>query len=205
MFKISSIRILVKIVKIAVDIDGVLLDLVITFCEIFNEKYNMHYTKEDVSNWEFFNDWNISEEEAFGIFYQIYENTMVVPFIDEDASKFMKKLNLDHDVYILSARTSLYKAQIIKKLNLHNIKKGEHYNELILVHHKPYDQKQNYKFDIYIDDNPHLAETIKKTKERYLLLYNQPWNQNFICKNNIIRVYNWKEVYETIMSLSKNY
>lgn len=191
--------------KIAVDIDGVLLDLVITFCEIFNEKYNMHYTKEDVSNWEFFNDWNISEEEAFGIFYQIYENTMVVPFIDEDASKFMKKLNLDHDVYILSARTSLYKAQIIKKLNLHNIKKGEHYNELILVHHKPYDQKQNYKFDIYIDDNPHLAETIKKTKERYLLLYNQPWNQNFICKNNIIRVYNWKEVYETIMSLSKNY
>ena len=43
--------------RIAVDIDGVLLDLVITFCEIFNERYNTHYTKEDVSNWEFFNDW----------------------------------------------------------------------------------------------------------------------------------------------------
>jgi uncharacterized HAD superfamily protein len=190
-------------VRIAVDIDGVLLDLVITFCEIFNERYNTHYTKEDVSNWEFFNDWNITEEEAFEIFFQIYENTMDVPFIDEKASEYMRKLNINHDVYILSARTSQYKSQIIEKLNFHNIKKGVHYKELILVHHKPYDQKQNYNFDVYIDDNPHLAETIKNIKERYLLLYDQPWNQDFNCKNNIIRVHNWKEVYDTIISLSK--
>ena len=189
--------------KIAVDIDGVLLDIVISFCEIFNERYKTQYSKEDVTNWEFFNDWNITEEEAFGIFFQIYKNTMDVPFIDKSAPKYMKNLNTEHDVYILSARTSEYKSQIKEKLDFHNIKKGEHYNELILVHHKPYDQKKNYKFDIYIDDNPHLAETIKKSKERYLLLYDQPWNQNFICKNNIIRVHNWKEVYETIVSLSK--
>ena len=188
--------------RIAVDIDGVLLDLVITFCEIFNERYNTHYRKEDVSNWEFFNDWNITEEEAFEIFFQIYENTMDVPFIDKDASEYMRKLNINHDVYILSARTSQYKSQIIEKLNNHNVKLGVHYNELILVHHKPYDQKQNYKFDVYIDDNPHLAETIEKTKGRYLLLYDQPWNQDFVCKNNIIRVHNWKEVYDTINSLS---
>ena len=47
-------------------------------------------------------------------------------------------------------------------------------------------------------DNPNLVEPIKNKKERRLLLYDQPWNQNSVCKDNVIRVYNWKEVYETI-------
>ena len=72
--------------RIAVDIDGVLLDLVITFCEIFNERYNTHYTKEDVSNWEFFNDWNITEEEAFEIAQFLYKSAPY--FLDELKEKF---------------------------------------------------------------------------------------------------------------------
>lgn len=184
--------------KIAIDIDGVLLDIVVNFCKIFNKKHGTSYTKKDITNWEFFNDWNITEEEAFEIFFQIYENTMSVPFIDETAPNYMQELNRSHDVYILSARTSQYRAQIIEKLNFHGIKKGEQYIALILVYHKPYVSKQDYEFDVYVDDNPHLADAIKEMKDRYILLYDQPWNQDFICTNNVIRVYNWNDVYEKI-------
>ncbi len=184
--------------RIAVDIDGVLLDIVVNFCDIFNKKHGTSYDKKDITHWEFFNDWNISEEEAFEIFFQIYENTLSVPFIDETAPEYMEELNQSHEVFILSARASQYRSQIIEKLNLHGIRKGIQYIKLILVHHKPYASKQDYKFDIYIDDNPHLANAIKSMKDRYLLLYDQPWNQNFLCSNNIIRVYNWKDVYEKI-------
>jgi len=184
--------------RIAIDIDGVLIDLMVTYCEIFNEKYKTEYTKKDVKNWEFFRDWNITEEECFEIFYQLYENSMKVPFIDDSAPEYMRKLNTMHDVYIVSARESQYKAQILKKLNYHNVKKKIQYIALILLHHKPYDVKINQDFDVYVDDNPNLAESISKMKERYLLLYDQPWNQNFYCKDNVIRVFNWKEVYETI-------
>ena len=189
---------MVRNVKIAIDIDGVLLDIVVNFCEIFNKKHNTTYKKNDIINWEFFNDWNISEKEAFEIFFEIYENTMSVPFIDDTAPEYMEKLNKSHEVYILSARTSKYRAQIIEKLNFHDIKKGEQYIDLILVHHKPYASKQDYKFDVYVDDNPHLADAIKKMKDRYLLLYDEPWNQDFLCTNNVIRVYNWNDVYEKI-------
>ena len=51
--------------KIAIDVDGVLLDLMTKFCEIFNERYNTRYSKSDVTNWEFFYEWNITEEECF--------------------------------------------------------------------------------------------------------------------------------------------
>jgi uncharacterized HAD superfamily protein len=184
--------------KIAIDIDGVLLNIMSTFLKIFNNRYCTSYKIEDVTNWEFFKDWNISEEEAFDIFYNIYQNTMDVPFIDEMAPEYLGKLHLAHEVYILSTRDPLYRSQVEKKLEFHKIKQNIQYIDLILIHNKPYDSKSSQEFDVFVDDNPHLAEAILKKKDKYLLLYDQPWNKSFLCKNNIIRVYNWKDIYETI-------
>ena len=187
--------------RIAIDIDGVLLDLMVSYCEIFNERHKTEYTKKDVKNWEFFRDWNIAEEESFEIFYELYENTMSVPFIDNRAPEYMKELNFSHDVYIVSAREPQYRSQIIKKLKSHDVKKKVQYVDLILLRHKPYDLKLSQRFDVYVDDNPNLVEPIKKKREGYLLLYDQPWNQNSVCIDNVIRVFNWQEVYEIINDL----
>lgn len=184
--------------KIAIDIDGVLLDLMITFCEIFNKRHKTNFQKKDVTNWEFFMDWNISEKEVFELFFYIYENSMLVPFIDEKASKYMKKLNKKYEVFVVSARNSQYRGQIIEKLHFHKVRKGIEFIELILVDHKPYDLKLNLNYNIYVDDNPNLVEPIKKIKEKYLLLYDQPWNQKCICEKNVFRIRNWKEVYDKI-------
>lgn len=189
--------------KIAIDIDGVLLDLMATFCDIFNQRYNTNYKKKDVINWEFFKDWSISEEEAYEIFYKIYEDSSSVPFIDENAPSILKSLNNFHHIDLVSARTSKYRHQLIKKLNAHGIRKGVQYTNLILVNHKPYDKKLDLKYDIYVDDNPNLVEPVQKMKGRFLLLYDQPWNQYCICEENIIRVYNWKEIHAKIIVLEK--
>ena len=188
--------------KIAVDIDGVLLDIIIPYIEKFNQKHDTEYTKKDVTNWDFYKEWNITEDEAFEFFYEIYENTMSVPFIDEEAPEFMNKLHKLHELYILSARASQYRTQIIEKLDSHDIKKDSHYNDLILVYHKPYDLKITQPFDVYIDDNPNLAKAIQKTDDKYLLLYDQPLNQKIENTNNIIRVFNWKDIY-TVLTTSK--
>ena len=112
-------------------------------------------------------------------------------FIDDKAAEIMKDLYQKHEVYILSALNSEYKTHVVEKLNGHNVKKGEQYIEMIVVAERHWDLKINHKFDIYIDDNPNLVEPIKKLKRRYLLLYDQPWNQDIICADNIIRVYDW--------------
>ena len=182
---------MVSKLRIAIDIDGVLLDIVVNFCDIFNKKHGTSFTRDDVTNWEFFYDWNISEEEAFEIFFEIYENTMSIPFIDDAAPRIMEKLNKKQDVYILSARNSEYRIQIIEKLDFHNIKRGSHYTDLILVKHKPLAAKQNYEFDIYVDDNPHLAEAVKLMEDRYLLLFDQPWNRK---PHPFLTVKSWHEI-----------
>jgi len=185
--------------KIAVDVDGVLFDNIENFVTIFNRRYNTQYTKKDVTQWEFYLDWKISEEEFFEIFFKSYEMSDI--FIDSNAPKYMKELNLVHKVYIVSARTNQKPAQIVEKLEHYNIKTNIHYRDLILVANRPNDSKKHHHYDVYVDDNPNLAKAIKETKDRYLLLYDQPWNQSFECKDNIIRVYNWKEVYEIIQKL----
>lgn len=189
--------------KIAVDIDGVLLDIIIVYCKIFNAKYGTNYQKSDVTNWEFYKDWKISEEQAFEIFFEIYEDSSEIPFIDEKAPKVMEELNKSHTIDIVSARVPEYRNSIKLKLQSHDVNEKLQYNKLILLHHKPYDIKLNQNYDIYIDDSPNLVEPIKNLKEKYLLLYDQPWNQDSNLTNNVIRVYNWEDVYTVIRRLEK--
>ena len=187
--------------KLAIDIDGVLIDIIVTYCEIYNKRYDTNYQKKDITTWDFFKDWDITEETAFKIFYEIYEDSMNVPFIDEDAPKIMKNLNEFYDVDIVSARIPEYRASITEKLISHDIKEGIQYTELILLHHKPYDIKLKQNYDLYVDDNPNLVEPIKLMKNRTLLLYDQPWNQHSVCEYNVHRVHNWEEVEQKIFDL----
>ena len=184
--------------KIAIDIDGVILDIIRTYCEIYNKRYGTNYQKKDITTWDFFKDWNITEEEAFKIFYEIYADSRNVPFIDDDAPKIMKKLNERYDLDIVSARLPQYRSSIIDKLESHGVKEGIQYTELILLHHRPYDIKLKENYDLYVDDNPNLVEPIKMMKSRMLLLFDQPWNQNSVCEDNVHRVYNWEEVEKKI-------
>lgn len=187
--------------KIAVDVDGVLLDIITPYITIYNQLFNSNYRKEDVDKWDFYLDWNLSEKEAFEIFYKIYNNILSVFLIDKNAPKYMEKLNQLHNVDIVSARGSKFKSQLRNILDTCNIKQGQHYHKLILVDVKPYDIKLQYNYDIYIDDNPNLVEIVKNREDSILLLFDQPWNARCICKNNVVRVKNWKNIYNKIKKL----
>ncbi|MBD3194230.1 MAG: hypothetical protein GF317_04190 [Candidatus Lokiarchaeota archaeon] len=191
-------------VALAVDVDGVLLDLMISYCELFNERYDTNYTKNDVISWEFFLDWNISEEKAFQIFYELYENSKDIPVIDKAVKVYLEDIykNKIFKPDIVSARKNEYKKPLVDALKLNGIIQGIHYEKLILVDNKPYNKKINFSYDIYIDDNPYLALSIKDYPEKVLLLYNQPWNRSIedSAIKNVIRVYSWKDVYHYILN-----
>jgi 5'(3')-deoxyribonucleotidase len=187
--------------KIAIDIDGVLLDIIVRYCEIYNKRYGTNYKKKNITTWDFFKDWNITEDVAFGIFYEIYADSMSIPFIDDEAPRIMKKLHERYDLDIVSARLPEYRSSIINKLDSHNVIAGIQYTELILLHHRPYDIKLKQNYDLYVDDNPNLVEPIKMMKDRTLLLFDQPWNQNSVCEDNVFRVHNWSEVEKKISEL----
>ena len=183
--------------KIALDIDGVLLDLINRFCEIFNKRYDSAYREEDIKDWEFFNDWNITEMEFYEIFYEIYQD-INLPLIDVDAPKYLRALNKKYDIDLVTARSAQSKILLIKNLKAVGIEKDNHYKNLIMVNPKPYDIKLQYDYDIYIDDNPNLVKGIKFLEQKILLLFDQPWNRKTHSNTNIFRVNSWIEIFQKL-------
>ena len=185
--------------KIAVDIDGVILDMVLRVCEIFNKRFNKNYSKDDVKKWEFFKDWNVSEEEIFSIFYRAYEESMTLPLIDEDAPEILKKLNDQNHVDLVTARNIKYEIHLIERLDSLEITKGIHYLKLIHANSKPYDAKIRLDYNILIDDNPNLVKSAENFPDKRILLYDQPWNRHIGEIENVVRVYNWKQIGKILM------
>ncbi|MFX1344240.1 MAG: hypothetical protein ACFFBC_08510 [Promethearchaeota archaeon] len=189
--------------KIAVDVDGVIFDLVNVFLDIFNHKFRTTYRRNDISQWEFYKDWNVPESQVYEIFYQIYEGKIPAPLIDKKIPTLLKKINKNHHVDILSARNSNYKAQLKAQLQIHNIVKRISYNDIILVNEKPFDLKLQHQYDIYIDDNPNLVDPIKKMRDKTLFLFNQPWNKDSICEFNVISIENWQHLLKELKKIKK--
>jgi len=180
--------------KIAVDVDGVIFDLIGVFLNVFNRTYNSVYKKSDITQWEFYRDWGISESQVYKIFYQIYNNKFSIPLINEKIPDYLRIINKNHHVDILSARNHNFKSQLIQTLQKYNIIKGQSYEHIVLVNEKPYDLKLKFEYNLYIDDNPNLVGPIKKKKYTTLFLFDQHWNKDSICNKNIIRINHWREI-----------
>lgn len=181
--------------KIAVDVDGVLLDAIEIFCSLYNEKHNTHYTHNNVQNWGFYEDWGISEKEFWKHFQEVAKHIEEYPPIDENiAGAVMFLLNRAHKVDILT--NALAEPEKIKeRLAEFDIRQGKEYEEFIKNTEKFDKAEQDY--DIYVDDNPNLADKIIGT-DKYLVLFRQNWNRNIKANNNILPVSNWMGVLRAI-------
>lgn len=174
--------------KIAVDLDGVVWDIMGVFVEIYNEMFNKDVKYEDIDDWWFF-----CEEEFKAVYPLTLPRIMEYPVLDKYVDVYIADLNMYHDVSILTAEVNTIEV-LKEKLDSIHIFKGTHYKEIIRI--DPKVSKLDYEFDIYIDDKPGMAKDMHKFPERILLLYDQPWNQDFEDEksDNVWRVYDWDEV-----------
>jgi len=174
--------------KIFCDLDGVVWDIMGIFVEIYNEQFNENVKYEDIDSWWFFS------QDCFDIVYPLtLPRIMDYPILDNFVDSHIFDLNYENDLSILTAEANT-KETLKEKLESIGIYEETHYDEIIRVDHK--DSKLDYEADIYIDDNPNMAKEMDKYPDRYLFLYNQPWNKSFDdskCEN-VWRVSGWDAI-----------
>ncbi len=188
----------VEVKKISIDVDGVILDLYGAFCSVYNKRNGTNFTKKKLIKYNFFLDWGIPKEEAFILFRELQENSVTISLEDVSAPFYIRKLNNKFTVDVVTARPEPTKSALIEILDSIGITKGLYYRSICLTPTYPLDIKIVFDYDLYIDDNPELAKSIKKRPDKAMLLFDQPWNRSVKCKGNVIRVKNWKEIYNTI-------
>lgn len=172
------------------DFDDVLENLCVTWVAALNNTYGTKVEYSDVTDWEiekFFP--SITRSQIFSplsseMFWKKVEPT-------EGAVKYTKKLMGEgHDFYIVTASPPLtieYKYKHVFRKYFPFIPK----ENFILIN-----SKQLLKGDVFIDDKP---DNLIQSEVPIRILMSCPHNSSFDAKrHNIIRVDNWKEIYDLI-------
>lgn len=184
-----------KNLNICIDIDGTITDAYY-WLKLANKHFNKNLSEEDITEYCIHEVLGVSEAEYIE-FYEKYKFKLhSEQMIREDAKLFIKRLNLLHNIYFVTARD-----KSLTMLTHGYIRKNEiPYDELfVLGSHYKVEKARELNSSIFIEDSYDNAIQLSSAGFKVLLIdtnYNRkPINEN------IVRVYNWSEIYRIINEL----
>jgi uncharacterized HAD superfamily protein len=174
--------------RIAVDLDGVLADTITSFCRILNKRYFTHFTVESFDRWNAWQNAGISEDEFFRTLDEAWFDWKNIPAMEENLSEKVTHLSKFGRVDIVTGRSP---------------ETVPYANSWLEEHHIPFDtfirtQSTNAKvklsYDLFVDDSADLMALIASTLDSHGILYTQPWNRKAPEMPRIVRVQRWSEI-----------
>ena len=157
--------------RIALDVDGVLADIILVWLNEHNKQYNKSINKESIENWDFWRKLGLDRYEFYHQLSNCWSQWKEVPPMEHDIGKTVDKLHSVGRVDIVTARDQGSTKYVINWLEHNRIK----YNEYVVVSDGI--DKAKLDYDVFIDDSPHNVVRMA-SKGRNVLLYDQPWNKS---------------------------
>jgi uncharacterized protein len=157
--------------KIALDVDGVLADVIESWLS-YNNKIRPTISKSQISEWDFWKNHDINKFDFYNelsICWKSWEN---IPPTENNIASATKQLSNIGTVDIVTARDDSTHDDVKKWLKLHNIDFNNYVGVLEGV------EKSKLDYDIFIDDSPLNAKSMLE-QEKSVILYSQPWNLSF--------------------------
>lgn len=188
-----------KKLKIGVDCDEVLAELMKDLNEYYNNIYGTNFKFEDYNTYKVEEIWNVTREKSMEIINSFLDSEYchkieTVPGSKETIFDLFDK----HELIIITSRPIHVKERTLKWLNHHfpNAFSGFHFTD-DWPKHKLGTRKaiicKQLGVDWMIEDS--LEKSIKCAGNgTRVLLFNRPWNQHDNLPENIIRVSGWEEV-----------
>lgn len=175
--------------KIALDVDGVLADVIESWL-IFNNKKRTQILKEDIKNWDFWKEFEINQYDFYDELSSCWKNWTSIPPTENNLSFTSKSLCDLGRVDIVTAREKSTDIFVKNWLKFNGIQ----YENYVSVIDGP--MKADLNYDIFIDDSPLNAMRFLKNGKT-VFLYSQPWNQH-ISNKNITRILKLSEVIDQL-------
>ena len=175
--------------KIALDVDGVLADVIKSWLN-YSNTIRPEISKHDITDWDFWKKFQINQFDFYAELSSCWKNWNYIPPTEENLSSVTKNLSDLGQVDIVTARERSTDSFVKNWLDHHNIS----YDNYVSVIHGP--MKADLDYDVFIDDSPlNTLNFLQHNKK--VILYSQPWNQH-ISENQIHRVSNLSETIEKI-------
>ena len=197
--------------KIAVDVDDVLVPLAKTFYDYHNKKFGTNINGETLGHYRWDTHMGISLKESVERVQEFYATDVFKNMpVFENARETLKELAKSHELIVISSRFGFAKeftrewinrefpgifSNIIFSAEYHY---EEEYKKAKNLKEKAFVCLDN-KVDIIIEDSlTHSLECAKRGIK--VILLDKPWNQGSLAEN-VTRVKEWKEIIEKINSI----
>ncbi len=188
--------------KIGVDIDEVLADLMNPLVRFHNENYGTNFSREHFTSFNLWETWGGTKEEAYKKVYDFFHsdffNDISVTNGSKEATNF---LSIKNDLVIISSRPDYIKDKTIQWVNKNF---PGTFSEVYFTYEWSRNGKTRKK-DICLDKNVSvlIEDDLNKAIEcasnkTKVFLYNCPWNQNKNLQKKILRVYSWEDILEKL-------
>lgn len=183
--------------KIAVDLDGVLAEAMIGWCELYNERHGQSLILEDIRAWDVWKLVKIQRDEFFRLLDDAWLQWERIPLTEQDAAEQVKLLHDFGTVDVVTGRSARTVASAKEWLKSHSI---------------PYDRfvrtestiaKIRLDYDVFVDDSPALMQHIASKSTALGILYTMPWNVDTQIPTVVRRVIRWAEVPPIVRAVSK--
>lgn len=156
--------------KLALDVDGVLADVIETWL-IYNNKIRTPLSKQDLVDWDFWKRFKIDQFVLYEELSQCWSDWTAIPPTEENLSQTTENLSAIAQIDIVTAREKSTNIFVKNWLTMHGIT----YDNYVSVIAGP--AKAELDYDIFIDDSPLNAAAFLQNNKK-VLLYSQPWNQH---------------------------
>jgi uncharacterized HAD superfamily protein len=180
--------ILFLVLRIAVDLDGVLADTMVTFCRILNRHHSTQFTVDSFVQWKAWRIAHITESEFFRTLDEAWFEWETIPPVSNDIVEAVGRIHCFGRVDVVTGRSQRTVKAALAWLHEQKI---------------PYDRfvrtastraKARLSYDVFVDDSPDLMSLIASSLNRVGILYTQPWNRKARERGRIFRVESWKEI-----------
>ena len=156
--------------KIALDVDGVLADVIESWLNYSNQKRSP-ISKEEITSWDFWKKFNINRYDFYKELTMCWKNWNDLPPMETNLSEITQNLSDFGQVDIVTARELSTDNFVKNWLKLHGVV-YENYVSVI-----DGTMKADLDYDLFIDDSPLNIKKFIENKKNFLL-YSQPWNKN---------------------------
>lgn len=190
--------------KIGVDLDAVVADMMSPLIDFHNKKYGTSFKISDHVTFSIEKIWKCTEEEAIKRCFEFFQSdflNQIKPV--SGAIEGINFLSSRHKLHIITSRPHLlnkHTGSWIKEYFPKKFKSINHSNQFSKkgsIKRKKSDICKELKVDLMIEDHLEFAYDCASLNIKILLM-NMPWNQTKKLPKNIVRVYSWKEIINKI-------
>lgn len=174
--------------KIAVDLDGVLAESMLVWCDRANRELGTRLRMEDLDSWSWWKMFPISRDDFYRILDESWDDWQAIPPTEPEIAEKVSRIEKFGNLDIVTGRS------------MRTVEAARSWVENQKVRYRRFVRVLGWRdkilldYDVYIDDAPDLMPLISRSPAAWGVLYERPWNRSVVDMPKVLKAKNWRQV-----------